>query len=574
MKQSNNKKNRDTTAALYVRLSRDDNVEGESNSISNQRKLLTRVAKDKGFTNLFVFADDGVSGVTMDRPDFKRMLAELEKGTIGAVLVKDMSRLGRNYIEVGRLTECFFPENDIRLISVSDGMDTAEGENELAPFINIMSEWYARDISKKCRAANSVKGNSGIPLSRPPYGYQSDPNDTKRWMIDPEAAEIVRRIYSLTLNGYGTEQIAGMLEADKVLTPVHYWNSKGIKRPNRSGLSGDPYHWNSSTIVSMLATQEYCGDVINFKTYSKSYKLKKRFHNDVANMAIFKEVHKPIIEREVWECIQAKRGKARKRKKDDGEKNMFSGLVVCADCGNNLWYHFNQKNRDITYFNCSNYKGNRGTCTSTHYIRVDFLEQAVLGEVRRLTKFASKYEEAFVQLVMGHSQEAAENTRQQKQRELKALLDRDRELDTLFGRMYEDNIAGKIDDTRFARMSKQYNAEQAEVSEKIKLLQAEIEKSGDRAMSTDTFIKTVRKYTRAKKLTERMLNELIEKIEVHQSERIDGVNRQRLTIHWNCVGTIEVPNLTLLPDVEVTLPTRQGVVTSYVPSYLPNAASL
>jgi len=262
LKQSNNRKNRDTTAALYVRLSRDDNLEGESNSISNQKKLLTKFAKEKGFTNLIVFADDGISGVTMDRPDFKRMMEELEKGYIGAVLVKDLSRLGRNYIEVGKLTDYFFLENDIRLISVSDGTDTKDGENEFAPFINIFSEWYARDISKKCRAANSIKGNSGIPLSRPPYGYQTDPDNAHRWIIDPEAAEIVRKIYGWTLSGYGTEQIAGMLEADKILTPVNYWNSKGIRRPARKGINDDPCRWNSSTVVSILSAQEYCGEAV------------------------------------------------------------------------------------------------------------------------------------------------------------------------------------------------------------------------------------------------------------------------------------------------------------------------
>jgi len=568
MKRPTNLKARDFTAALYVRLSRDDNLEGESNSIVNQKKLLTKVAKEKGFTNLITFSDDGISGVTMNRPDFKRMLAELEKGYIGAVLVKDMSRLGRNYIEVGRLMEYFFPENDIRLISVSEGTDTKDGENEFAPFINIMSEWYAKDISKKCRAANSVKGNSGEPLSAPPYGYMRDPDHPKRWIIDPDAAEVVRKIFNWTLSGYGTEQISEMLEAEKILTPVHYWYSKGVRRPSRKGVNGDPYRWNTSTIVSILALQSYCGDVINFKTYSKSYKLKKRLRNEVENMAIFKDVHEPIIEREVWEFVQEKRGSMRKRKKKDGEKNMFSGLVKCADCGHNLWYHFNQKNHDITYFNCSNYEGNRGTCSSTHYIRVDFLEQAVLGEIRRLTKFASHYEDEFVKLVLGNSHHAAEDTRLRKQKELNALLSRERELDNLFGRMYEDNIAGKIDDIRFARMSKQYNAEQADISEKIKVLQAEIEKSGDKAMTTDTFIKTVRRYTRARKLTAFMLNQLIERIEVHQSERVGGVNQQRLTIHWNCIGVIKIPDFALLPDVDVTIHTRQGVVTSY----LPNAA--
>jgi hypothetical protein len=235
-----------------------------------------------------------------------------------------------------------------------------------------------------------------------PYGYKKDPDDPKRWVIDPEAAAVVRRIYAMTLDGYGTEQVAAALEQDQILIPSEYWKSKGIKHPTRR-TETEPCHWNSSTIVYMLGLQEYCGDVINFKTYSKSYKNKKRIENSPENMAIFRDVHEAVINRADWEKVQAKRGKARKRKTKDGEKNMFSGLIVCADCGHNLHYHFNQGNHEIKYFNCSNYKGNRGTCPTTHYIRVDFLERVVLGEIRRMTKFASRYEDEFARLVMGHS---------------------------------------------------------------------------------------------------------------------------------------------------------------------------
>ncbi len=571
MKQSNKqaaaltRKNRDTTAALYLRLSRDDNLDGESNSISNQKKLLSKVAKEKGFTNLIIFIDDGVSGVTMNRPGFQEMLAELEKGYIAAVFVKDMSRLGRNYIEVGRLTESFFPDNDIRLVSVSDGVDTAEGENEFAPFINIMSEWYARDISKKRRASNSVKGNSGEPLSQPPYGYQKDPDNPKRWVIDPESALVVKRIYSLLLDGKGTNQIANILTADGVLTPMNYWFSKGLPRGGKKNPNSNT--WQDSTVHKILTLQEYCGDVINFKTYSKSYKNKKRIENAEENRAVFKDVHDPIIPRETWERVQAKWGKVRRKPTHEGEKNMFSGLLFCADCGGTLNYHFNQANRDIKYFNCrNNNNGKKKCCTSTHYIRVDFLEQVVLKEISRLTKYAVRYEDEFVRLVAGHSQKSAEFQKQAKQKELKTLLMRDSELDQLFNRMYEDNVAGKIDDDRFAKMSRQYSDEQSELLEKIKALKTEFDDMTDKVMTTDVFIKLVRKYTRVKKLSERMLNELIEKIEVHQSERIDGVNVQKLTIHWNCIGSIEIPNLSQLPETDVTIQTRQGVATSYVPS--------
>ena len=567
MKQSNNKKSRDVTAFLYERLSRDDNLEGESYSIGNQKKLLAKVAKEKGYTNLVHFLDDGISGVTMDRPGFVEMICQLEQGKAAAVFVKDLSRLGRNYIEVGRLTEEFFPNHDIRLVAVSDNIDTAEGENELAPIRNLFNEWYARDISKKRRISNKIKGNAGEPMGQPPYGYIKDPNDPKHWIVDDEAAQVVRRVYSMTLEGFGTEQIATQLEKDGVLTPRVYWLTKGIKRPGK-GKQQPPTKWNSSTITKILSLQEYCGDILNFKTYSKSYKNKKRIDNDRENWVVFQDVHEAIIERAVYEQVQQKRGKIRKRRTNNGEHNMFSGLLVCADCGSNLHFHFNQGNPEIKYFNCSNYKGNRGTCTSTHYVRVDFLEEVVLGEIRRLTKFASLYEDEFVKAVIGHSQQAEQTDRKLKEKELQTLLARDEEVDGLFERIYEDNVSGKLSDDRFAKMSRRYEDEQKELSEKIKKLRSEIEKQSSRSMTTDMFIGLVRKYTRARKLTPRMLNELVEKIEVFNAEKIDGVWEQRLRIHYNCVGTIEIPTVLPLPIPEVSVNTRKGVVVNYAPCEL------
>ena len=517
MKQSSNKKSREATAFLYERLSRDDNLEGESYSIGNQKKLLTKVAKEKGYTNLVHFLDDGISGVTMNRPGFVEMMQQLEQGKASAVFVKDLSRLGRNYIEVGRLTEEFFPDHDIRLVAVSDNIDTAEGENELAPIRNLFNEWYARDISKKRRISNKIKGNSGEPMGLPPYGYIKDPNNPKYWVIDEEAAQVVRRIFDMTLEGFGTEQIATQFEKEGILTPQAYWIQKGIGRPGKTK-TRPATKWNGSTITHLLYQQEYCGDVLNFKTYSKSYKNKKRIHNDPENWVVFQNVHEPIIERAVFEQVQQKRGKMRKRRTSNGEHNMFSGLLVCADCGCNLHFHFNQGNPEIKYFNCSNYKGNRGTCQSTHYIRVDFLEEVVLGEIRRLTKFTS---------------------------------------------LYEDNVSGKISDERFSRMSRRYEDEQKELTEKIKQLRSEIEKQSSRTMTTDMFISLVRKYTRAKKLTPRMLNELVEKIEVFNAEKVNGVWEQRLRIHYNCVGTIEIPSALPLPTPDVSVNTRKGVVVNY-----------
>ena len=563
MKQSNNnKKSRDVTAFLYERLSRDDNMDGESYSIGNQKKLLIKVAKEKGYTNLVHFFDDGISGVTMDRPGFADMIQQLEQGKAAAVFVKDLSRLGRNYIEVGRLTEEFFPNHDIRLVAVSDNIDTDEGENELAPIRNLFNEWYARDISKKRRISNKIKGNAGEPMGQPPYGYIKDPENPKRWIVDEEAAQVVRRIYRMTLEGVGTEQIAAKLEEDGVLTPRAYWHSKGINRPGKVK-DLPPTHWNSSSVIKMLSVQEYCGDILNFKTYSKSYKNKKRLENDRENWAIFKDVHEPIIERAVFEQVQQKRGKMRKRQAKDGERSMFSGLLVCADCGSNLHFHFNQGNPEIKYFNCSNYKGNRGTCGSTHYVRVDFLEQVVLGEIRRLTKYAGLYEDDFLKEVIGHSRQAEETERRLKEKELKSLIARDDELDGLFERIYEDNVSGKLSDDRFAKMSRRYEEEQKELSEKIKKLRSKIEKQSSRAASTDMFVSIVRKYTRARKLTPRMLNELVEKIEVYNAEKIDGEWVQRLRIHYNCVGEMNIPNEPALPIPAVTVNTRKGVFVSY-----------
>ena len=565
MKQSKSRITRENTAILYERLSRDDNLEGDSYSIQNQKKLLAKVAKEKGYTHLLHFYDDGISGVTMERPGFQAMLAEIEQGKASAVFVKDLSRLGRNYIEVGKLMEDFFPEHDIRFVSVSDNIDTDEGENELAPIKNLFNEWYSRDISKKRRISNKIKGNAGEPMGQPPYGYQKDPDDPKRWIIDEEAAAVVRRIYRMSLDGCGVEQIADALSKDGILTPRFYWQQKGIHRPGKAP-KYDPCHWNSSTITRILTLQEYCGDVLNFKTYSKSYKNKRRLENDRENWAIFLDVHEPIIQRSTWEKVQEKRGKIRKRRTHEGERNMFSGLLVCADCGNNLHFHFNQGNPEITYFNCSNYKGNRGTCTSTHYIRADFLEQVVLAEIRRLTKFVSHYEKEFAKLMMGFSQKAAADEVRTTLRELDAAIYRDKELDSLFERLYEDNVAGKITDERFARMSSKYEAEQKELRDKIKALQDAVERTKSKAVTADMFISAVRKYTRARKLTPRMLNELIEKIEVHQAEKVDGVWQQKLTIHYHCVGVVSIPQALPLPMPDITMNTRKGVYVSYVPA--------
>lgn len=328
------------TAALYCRLSRDDNMDSESNSIQNQKKILQKAAKDKGYTDTIFFVDDGITGTTMKRPGFQKMIAAIEAGYISAVFVKDLSRLGRNYIEVGKLTEEFFPLHDVRLVAVSDGVDSDEGEDDFTPFKNIMNEYYAKDISKKRRIVNKMKGNAGIPLSPPPYGYMKNPDDPRFWVIDPEAAEVVLCIYRLALEGNGPLQIATALGNMGVLNPSAYRTSKGIsKGGSKSTL--EPTKWNHTTVKKILTLQEYCGDVINFKTYSKSYKMKRRIENPEENRAIFLNVHEPIIDRVTWEKVQSLQTTRRRRPTVTKESSAFCGYLKCPECGSNLNFHFN-----------------------------------------------------------------------------------------------------------------------------------------------------------------------------------------------------------------------------------------
>ena len=564
MKQSS-KKHELGTAALYCRLSRDDNMDSESNSIQNQRKILQKAAKDKGYTDTVFFVDDGITGTTMKRPGFQKMLTAIEAGYISAVFVKDLSRLGRNYIEVGKLTEEFFPLHDIRLVAVSDGVDSDEGEDDFTPFKNIMNEYYAKDISKKRRIVNKMKGNAGVPLSPPPYGYIKNPDDPRFWVVEPEAAEVVRRIYRMALEGYGLAEIAARLAADGVVNPTYYWRSRGTSRGG-SKSTVEPTKWGHTTVKKILTLQEYCGDVINFKSYSKSYKMKKRIENPEENRAIFLNVHEAIIDRQTWEKVQAlQKGTRRKKPTVTQEPSVFSGLLKCPECGGNLNFHFNQNNHDIKFFSCQNHNSGYRKCSKTHYIRLDFLEQVVLYEVKRLACFASEYENDFIKAMIGRSAKAAENTALRKQRELDALTARDRELDMLFERLYEDNVAGKIDDARFAKMSKRYEQEQGENAKKIKALRLELKKDESKRMDIDDFLETVRRYTDATTITKRMVAELIDHIEVYHAEKQDGITNQRVVIHYNCIGAFDVPDRRKIPEADIIMETRKGVALSYAP---------
>ena len=545
--------------ALYLRISREDNSRDESFSIQNQRDLLKSIAKKMKLTNIKVYIDDGVTGTKLDRKEFTQMCEDIENGLIDTVMVKDMSRLSRDKSQANDLVEKFFPLHDVRFISISEGIDSDDGENEFLGFITLMNEWYARDISKKRKATNIVKDNNKISLSHPYYGYKKNDDGTK-WVIDEEVAGNVKRIFQMTLDGLGTEEIAVIFTNERILSPVEY------KRKNGFSIGGtrtnaDKCFWGSSTIAKILSTQEYCGDVINHKTYQKSFKLKERYDNP--NKSIHENVHEAIIDRETWQLVQEKRNKKKRNKKaKDGTRNMFCGLLVCEECGKNLHSHFNQRNHSIQYFDCSNYKNNRGSCATTHYIRTDFLEQVVLHEVSRMARFAKWHEHDFAKLVKEHDEQENADGHKQKQKELRELKARDNTLDSLFNRMYEDNIAGKIDDDRFAKMSKQYTTEQTEIAEKIKVITSELEQAESQAMTIETFRSRVVKYTQAKKVTEKMLHDLIDKIEVWHKRKVDGRWKQQIKIHYNCIGAFSIPESIISNDA-ITMNMRKGVYLSY-----------
>jgi len=564
LKQSSINKNYGT-AALYCRLSRDDNMDTESNSIQNQKQLLQKVAKEKGYTDTIFFVDDGVTGTTMNRPGFQKMLNAIEAGYISAVLVKDLSRLGRNYIEVGKLTEEFFPMHDVRLIAVSDGVDSDEGDNEFTPFRNIMNEWYAKDISKKRKIVNKLKGNAGIPLSQPPYGYIKNPEDPRFWIIEPEAAAVVKLIYRMALEGHGLNEIASALQADGINNPSYYWLSRGTSRSG-SKSTLEPTKWGHTTIKKILTLQEYCGDVINFKSYSKSYKIKRRIENPEENRAVFLNVHEPIIDRITWEKVQAlQKGTRRRKPTKSNVPNIFAGRLKCADCGGNLNFHFNQLNPEIKYFSCQSHNSGLRKCTGTHYIRLDFLEQILLCEINRLSAFAAEYEDEFLKAIIGLSAKTAESKRQQKKKELAALSARDKELDMLFEKLYEDNVSGKIDDARFSKMSKRYEEEQGEIQKNLKLLRQELKKLESRHVDVDDFLQSIRRYRNVTEIIPRMVAELIDHIDVYQAEKSEGIHTQRIVIHYNCIGQFAVPSAKNIPETNIVVETRKGVAVSYSP---------
>ena len=531
-------KNDSKITALYCRLSRDDELQGDSNSIINQRAILQKYADDNGFGNTMVFVDDGYSGTNFDRPDWQRLISLAEDGKIGTVIVKDMSRLGRDYLKVGYYTEVFFPGVDIRFIAINNGVDSAnQQDSDFTPFLNIINEWYAKDTSKKIRAVFKAKGQSGKPLcTNPPYGYVKDPEDKSRWIIDPEAAEVVREIFSLCVQGYGPTQISKELTRRKIENPVAHARRLGITIPAKP-LDEEPCIWHDSTVARLLTRIEYLGHTANFKTYRKSYKNKKQMHNDPSEWQIFENTHEAIIDQETFDIVQKIRD-GRRRLTPMGEMPILSGMLFCADCGAKLyqvrgrgWEHSQE------YFVCATYRKQKGKCSS-HQIRNVVIEQLLLDDIRRVTSYAREHEDEFVRLITQKSKQESERNLRESKKELEAAKTRVSKLDGIIQRLYEDNIEGKVSDERFAKLTATYEAEQRELERRIAELQSFMANAKNESLGVDTFLTLVRKYTDIKELDAELIRVFVEKILVYKAEKVDGHRVQCIKIIYNGIGEI------------------------------------
>lgn len=560
--QSKNK-NQIGITALYCRLSRDDGTESESNSIGNQKKLLSQKAKEMGLTDTKYYVDDGYTGTNFNRPGFQQLIDDIEIGLVSAVMVKDLSRLGRDYVSVGNYTDSYFPEHNVRFIAVNDAIDSDEGESEIAPFKNILNEMYARDISKKIRSSHRLRGSMGEPLSQPPYGYMKSPENKKKWIIDPEAATVVKSIFKMCLDGKGNETIARELQENKVLVPMAYWRSKGLNRGGKKTQT-NPYKWCKTTIQKILSQQEYCGDIINFKTYSKSFKNKRRIENSKENWAVFKDVNEPIIDRETFETVQKFISKTKRRapKKENGERSIFNGLIYCGDCHSKMRYHTSTSNKEIHYFTCSDNKVDyRGNCPGRHYVRADALEEVVKLELRRLVEMLEIDESYFAQLLLRKNDEEREKDKKFLESELQKAIARSNTVSQLYEKLYEDNVIGKVSDEWFVELSHKYEKERMDLKAKIADTRHQIEELKNTNSEYEKFISAIRRFVQMDNLTSPLLRELIDHIDIFETEGTGKSRTQRIVIYYRFIGYIELPNATKQTHIADT---RKGVAVEYI----------
>jgi len=535
-------KSADKITALYCRLSRDDELQGDSNSIINQKAILQKYADDNGFGNTQFFVDDGYSGTNFDRPDWQRLIGLVDEGRIGTVIVKDMSRLGRDYLKVGYYTEVVFPGADVRFIAINNGVDSAnQQDSDFTPFLNIINEWYAKDTSKKIRAVFKAKGESGKPLCvNPPYGYLKDPDDKYRWIVDEDAAKVVREIFKLCIEGYGPSQIANILSKQKIETPTAHAKRIKLNLPTQPS-DDDSCIWRTSTVTHILTRMEYIGHTVNFKTHRKSYKNKKQMQNDPSEWQIFKNTHEAIVDESVFEIVQKIRD-GRRRVTPMGEMPILSGMLFCADCGSKL-YQVRGRGWDHSqeYFVCASYRKIKGGCSS-HQIRNVVIEEALLDDIRRITAFAKDHESEFVEMITQKTRTALDRSLRDNKRELEQATQRIRKLDEIIQRLYEDNLEGKITNERFTKMIANYEAEQQTLEQKVAELQTAIATEKETALNADHFLTLVRKYTEIPELTAEIIREFVEKVYVYKVEKVDGHRVHRIKIVYNCIGEFTLPD--------------------------------
>ncbi len=525
----------DKITALYCRLSRDDEQDGLSGSIKNQQAILEKYAQENGFKNTRVFIDDGWSGTNFARPAFTEIMELAEKGRIGTLIVKDHSRLGRNRLIVGQLLEEGFDSLGVRYIAIMDNIDTAKGISDLVPMQDLFNEWHAKNTSQKVRNVFKSKGMSGAPLTtNPPYGYLKDPESKNGWIVDEEAAKIVRQIFAWCVDGLGPTQIAKHLKAAKVPTPTEHWSNIGR---NCSNLPAVPYNWCSDTVANILSKQEYCGDTVNFRSTTKSFKNKKKIERPPEEWQIFKNTHPAIIDREVFALVQELR-KHRRRPTKSGIVSPFSGLLYCADCGEKLYYSVtNNYKREQAYFFCSSYRKNSEVC-SAHYIREKVVEQIVLESMQRTLLNVQAFEKEFARKQMDCYTEDKKKQLAAKHRELSRAKKRIAEIDTLIQKIYEDNASGKLSDERYATLSLSYEEEQKTLKAAVPELQSFLETETDKTESLQRFIQKVKQITELKVLTPELIHEFVDKIVVYAPRYLDGKRVQLLDIYYSGVGIL------------------------------------